>query len=145
MGDFSMLHGASVLITGGAGFIGSHLTEALLRSGCKVTVLDNFVTGRNENLQSFRDNPDFKLLRHDIEVFRKIRDRKTVVLNLDSRWEEYLAEKKMEDEQNKLIRLKSDEPEKEKNNVKDLYLDETLNVMRDWIDMAPRTAEKAKK
>ena len=90
-------------------------------------------------------NPDFKLLRHDIEVFRKIRDRKTVVLNLDSRWEEYLAEKKMEDEQNKLIRLKSDEPEKEKNNVKDLYLDETLNVMRDWIDMAPRTVRKAKK
>ncbi|MBQ9336437.1 MAG: carboxy terminal-processing peptidase [Lentisphaeria bacterium] len=80
-------------------------------------------------------SPDFKLLHHDIEVFRKIRDRKTVVLNLDSRWEEYLAEKKMEDEQNKLIRLKTDEPEKEKNTVKDLYLDETLNVMRDWLDL----------
>ena len=85
---------------------------------------------------------DFKLLHHDIEVFRKIRDRKTVVLNLDSRWEEYLAEKKMEDEQDKLIRLKTDESEKGKNTAKDLYLNETMNVMRDWIDLAPQTGKK---
>ena len=64
---------------------------------------------------------------------------------MNSRWDEYLAEKKLEDEQNKLIRLKSDEPGKEKNTVKDLYLDETLNVMRDWIDMTPPATKKTKK
>jgi len=79
---------------------------------------------------------EFKLLCRDIEVFRKIRDRKTVLLNLEKRWNEYLAEKKLEDEQNKLLRLDPDESGKEKNTVKDLYMEETLNVMKDWIELA---------
>ena len=81
------------------------------------------------------NSSDFKLLRRDIEIYRKIRDRKIVPLNLEKRWKEYLDEKKLEDEQNKLLRLDNDESKKEKNTVRDLYLDETLNVMKDWITL----------
>ena len=81
------------------------------------------------------NSPDFKLLRRDIDIYRKIRDRKTVSLNLEKRWKEYLAEKKLEDEQQKLLRLNDNEDRKTKNTAKDLYLDETLNVMKDWIEL----------
>ena len=81
------------------------------------------------------NSSDFKRLRRDIEIYRKIRDRKIVPLNLEKRWKEYLDEKKLEDEQNKLLRLDNDESKKEKNTVRDLYLDETLNVMKDWITL----------
>jgi UDP-glucose 4-epimerase len=47
------------LVTGGAGFIGSHLTEALLEAGCRVTVLDNLSSGRPENLAAVRDRLTF--------------------------------------------------------------------------------------
>jgi len=47
------------LITGGAGFIGSHLSEALLSRGHKVSVVDDLSTGRLENIQHLRDEPDF--------------------------------------------------------------------------------------
>ena len=83
-----------------------------------------------------RNNPEFTLLKKDIEAFRKIRDRKTVSLNLEKRWQEYLSEKKLHDEQEKLMRLdmgsNSDASKKE---IKDLYLDETLNVVADYISM----------
>src|SRR5215210_7312407 len=55
-----------VLITGGAGFIGSHLCERLLRNGCEVICLDNFFTGRRENVLHLLDNRNFELLRHDV-------------------------------------------------------------------------------
>ncbi len=55
-----------VLVTGGAGFIGSHLSERLLREGCTVLTLDNFFTGRRENISHLLSNPDFELIRHDI-------------------------------------------------------------------------------
>ena len=42
------------LVTGGAGFIGSHIAEALVRAGCRVTVLDNLSSGHLENLQGFQ-------------------------------------------------------------------------------------------
>lgn len=81
-------------------------------------------------------SPEFKRLRRDIEVYRKIRERKTVSLNLEERWKEYLAEKKLQDEQNKLLRMNTEDSRKSegKNEVKDLYLDETLNVMKDWLE-----------
>ena len=51
-----------VLITGGAGFIGSNIVEKLLNSDVKVTVLDNLSTGRIENIEEFSQNPDFKFI-----------------------------------------------------------------------------------
>ncbi|CAM2007615.1 SDR family oxidoreductase [Acanthopleuribacter pedis] len=54
------------LVTGGAGFIGSHLCELLLQQGLQVTAVDNFETGRESNLATFGDNPDFQLVTHDI-------------------------------------------------------------------------------
>lgn len=55
-----------ILITGGAGFIGSHLAETLLNEGNQIIVLDNFHTGRKENLTHLLPNPNFELIRHDI-------------------------------------------------------------------------------
>ncbi|TGM35897.1 SDR family oxidoreductase [Leptospira biflexa] len=55
-----------ILITGGAGFIGSHLAENLLNAGNQIIVLDNFHTGRKENLTHLLSHPNFELIRHDI-------------------------------------------------------------------------------
>ena len=55
-----------ILVTGGAGFIGSHLCERLLADGHDVICLDNFFTGRRENVFSLLDNRRFELLRHDV-------------------------------------------------------------------------------
>jgi len=54
------------LVTGGAGFIGSNITEALLNKGYKVRVLDNFSTGKNENIATFLNHPNFNLIEGDI-------------------------------------------------------------------------------
>jgi UDP-N-acetylglucosamine 4-epimerase len=58
-----------VLVTGGAGFIGSNLIESLLNSGNRVVCLDNFSTGKRENLKAFSNNPDFKLIEGDIRNY----------------------------------------------------------------------------
>ena len=55
-----------ILVTGGAGFIGSHLCERLLVEGHDVLCVDNFYTGTKRNMLAFLDNPFFELLRHDI-------------------------------------------------------------------------------
>lgn len=57
-----------IVITGGAGFIGSHLTGELLRRGNEVLVVDNFHTGTRENLREYLGNPGFELMRHDVIV-----------------------------------------------------------------------------
>lgn len=57
---------ASTLVTGGAGFIGSHLCERLLRDGQPVLCVDNFFTGSRRNIAHLLDNPDFEVMRHDI-------------------------------------------------------------------------------
>lgn len=56
----------NVLVTGGAGFIGSHLCERLLRDGVHVICLDSFVTSRPRNIEGLMANPDFQFLRLDI-------------------------------------------------------------------------------
>lgn len=55
-----------VLVTGGAGFIGSHLCERLLKIGCDVLCVDNFYTGSKRNILHLLENPYFELIRHDI-------------------------------------------------------------------------------
>lgn len=55
-----------VLVTGGAGFLGSHLCERLLRDGCDVLCLDNFFTGAKENIAPLLKDPYFELVRHDV-------------------------------------------------------------------------------
>ena len=62
--------GSSVLVTGGAGFIGSHLAERLLREGHRVRVLDNLATGRRENLAPFLD--DVELVEGDIRSYERV-------------------------------------------------------------------------
>ncbi|WP_456471069.1 UDP-glucuronic acid decarboxylase family protein [Caminibacter sp.] len=56
-----------ILITGGAGFIGSHLCERLLKEGNEVICLDNFFTGSKDNIVHLMNNPYFEVIRHDIE------------------------------------------------------------------------------
>lgn len=55
-----------ILITGGAGFLGSHLCERLLAEGNEILCLDNFFTGRKRNIAHLFGNPNFELIRHDV-------------------------------------------------------------------------------
>lgn len=55
-----------VLITGGAGFLGSHLCERLLSSGCDVLCVDNFYSGTKDNITHLLGNPHFEMMRHDV-------------------------------------------------------------------------------
>jgi UDP-glucuronate decarboxylase len=55
-----------ILITGGAGFLGSHLCDRLIEQGNEVICLDNFFTGRKANIQHLLGNPRFELVRHDV-------------------------------------------------------------------------------
>jgi len=55
-----------VLVTGGAGFLGSHLCERLLGAGCEVLCVDNFYTGRRDNVAHLLPNSRFELIRHDV-------------------------------------------------------------------------------
>ena len=61
-----------VLVTGGAGFIGSHLCERLLKDGYHVICVDNLLTGAQENLESFKDNPNFEF--HNLNVINPLPD-----------------------------------------------------------------------
>ncbi|MDD5005893.1 MAG: SDR family oxidoreductase [Candidatus Omnitrophica bacterium] len=61
---------AKYLVTGGAGFIGSHIAERLLREGSSVKVLDNFSSGRKENLKFAKANKNFQLIKGDIRDYK---------------------------------------------------------------------------
>ena len=65
------LSNKKILVTGGAGFIGSNLCEALLEKGSQVICMDNFATGKRENIKEYLKNPNFTLLEADI---RKLED-----------------------------------------------------------------------
>eukprot|EP00243_Klebsormidium_subtile_P002012 TRINITY_DN137_c0_g2_i1.p1 TRINITY_DN137_c0_g2~~TRINITY_DN137_c0_g2_i1.p1 ORF type:complete len:350 (+),score=114.85 TRINITY_DN137_c0_g2_i1:218-1267(+) len=55
-----------VLVTGGAGFVGSHLVDRLMKAGHSVIVVDNYFTGTKSNLKQWLNHPDFELIRHDV-------------------------------------------------------------------------------
>ena len=61
-----MLSSKKILVTGGAGFLGSHLCERLLESGHQVLCLDNYFTGDKRNVRHLLSNPYFELIRHDV-------------------------------------------------------------------------------
>jgi UDP-glucuronate decarboxylase len=65
-GAFKDMIRKRVLITGGAGFIGSHLSERLLSLGAELLCVDNFFTGQKDHIAPLMENPHFELLRHDI-------------------------------------------------------------------------------
>jgi len=60
------MQGLRVLVTGGAGFLGSHLCDRLIEQGAEVLCLDNFFTGGKKNIRHLMDNHNFELIRHDI-------------------------------------------------------------------------------
>ena len=82
--NFEILQNKRILVTGGAGFIGSNLCETLLDLGAKVTCLDNFSTGRRENLETSLQNPNFTLIEGDIrnlETCKKVCENQDFVLH----------------------------------------------------------------
>lgn len=62
------MHKKTILVTGGGGFIGSHLCELLLEQGNDVICLDNFFTGSKNNIRHLLTNPSFELIRHDVTI-----------------------------------------------------------------------------
>jgi len=73
------------LVTGGAGFIGSHLTERLLKDGNKVAVIDNLSTGRLENIEDFKNHADFEFVEGDIrnaELIEPLVEKSDVIFHL---------------------------------------------------------------
>ncbi|MCL5962217.1 MAG: NAD-dependent epimerase/dehydratase family protein, partial [Chloroflexi bacterium] len=55
-----------IIVTGGAGFIGSHLCDSLIAEGHNVTAVDNFLTGSHDNVSHLLENPLFRVLEHDV-------------------------------------------------------------------------------
>ncbi len=78
--QFELLSSSKVLVTGGAGFIGSNLCESLLELDARVVCLDNFATGKKENLSAIIDHENFTLIEGDI---RNIEDCKKAVSGVD--------------------------------------------------------------
>jgi dTDP-glucose 4,6-dehydratase len=72
------------LVTGGAGFLGSHLCERLLAEGHRVVCVDNLITGRMENIQRLLDRSDFRFIRHDVSLPLHVDEPITNVLNFAS-------------------------------------------------------------
>lgn len=66
MSEYNVIKGSKILVTGGAGFIGSNLCENLLQNGNKVVCFDNFSTGKRENINQFLKNSEFSLIEGDI-------------------------------------------------------------------------------
>ena len=59
----------TAVVTGGAGFLGSHLSDRLLAEGFRVIAMDNLITGTAQNVAHLAGNPDFRFIRHDVSEF----------------------------------------------------------------------------
>lgn len=73
-----------VLITGGAGFLGSHLCDRYLKEGWKVIAMDNLITGNPDNIAHLFGNPDFKFIQHDVTNFIHVEGNLDLVLHFAS-------------------------------------------------------------
>ncbi len=101
------------------------------------TLPNNLIPGlKDKSDKRVAENPDFIRLRQNIARFDRIRKNKTMSLNLETRWKEYLDEKKLADEQEKLFQSAGDN--KKKKEGKDIYLDEALNILNDLILALPQ-------
>jgi dTDP-glucose 4,6-dehydratase len=75
---------ARYLITGGAGFVGSHLCEYFLKHGHEVSCMDNYSTGANENIRPFLTNPRFRFIDHNVSRYIEVQEPLDFVLHLAS-------------------------------------------------------------
>ena len=92
---------------------------------------------RDRSRKRIEENSEFKLLCKGIEEFRKIRERKTAVLNLEKRWQEYEHQEELLKEQEMLLQAKpSRRMSSGRKKQHDLYLEETMNVLSDLIEIA---------
>jgi dTDP-glucose 4,6-dehydratase len=82
--DPAALAGARVVLTGGAGFLGSHLGGALLALGAEVRCIDNLLTGRRQNLVDLVRHPGFTLVEHDVTRYIEVPGRVDAVLHFAS-------------------------------------------------------------
>jgi len=73
-----------VLITGGAGFIGSHLCERLIKEGYQVICMDNLITGKKENILHILNNPEFEFIQHDVSKYIGIEENLDCILHFAS-------------------------------------------------------------
>jgi dTDP-glucose 4,6-dehydratase len=78
------IEGAHVVVTGGAGFLGSHLCHALLRRGAQVTAVDNLITGGLDNIEDLFGSEGFRFLRYDVTDFLHVPGRVDAVLHFAS-------------------------------------------------------------
>ena len=97
-------------------------------------IADTIAELRKRSDERVRNSRDFTMLKRDIAYLMKNKGKKTVTLNLEQRWKEYLREKDIYEEQNKLLHLDTLTGDR-KNTRKDLYLEETLNIMNDYISL----------
>jgi dTDP-glucose 4,6-dehydratase len=73
-----------ILLTGGAGFIGSHLCNMLIKEGHSIICMDNLITGKKENIQHLLDNPSFKFIEHDVTTYIDIKEHIDYVMHFAS-------------------------------------------------------------
>ena len=74
----------TVLITGGAGFLGSHLCDRFLKEGYKVICMDNLITGSLANISHLEKNPDFKFIEHNVSEYIDLKDEVGLILHFAS-------------------------------------------------------------
>ena len=74
----------TVVITGGAGFLGSHLCDRFIEEGMKVVCVDNLITGNMNNLKHLKKNKDFRFIKHDISKELRFQDKVDFVLHFAS-------------------------------------------------------------